>query len=384
MGPLAGVRVLDFSWAAAGPIVSSIMALLGADVAKVEWGKRPDLMRTANKQYGYAGDLDLEASPSFAEIAAGKRSIELNLLDEKDRQTALRLAEQADVVLENMRPGKIEALGLGYEDIRSRNPGVIMCSQSATGRGASGVPGYAPIFWAEGGAAWLTGWPYQRPGVSRGPVDMHAGAYALIGVCALLHRRRETGRGGYIDNSGIESVVATMGSELLQTEVGLPQPVRSGNRWPGFILQDVYPCHGDDQWIAVTISDNESWQQFCDVIGASGIAERMHDHTLSIEDAQEEIFDLVSKMTRRFDPVRLEALLTSRGVPAAHSLSLARARRESRLASRGVWQQADHPKLGSHVVVGLPWQYDSEPYDLARSAPLLGADADDIIHEWLD
>ena len=312
--PLEGLRVLDFTWAAAGPIATSIMAFLGADIAKVEHRSRPDLMRVAQKQYGYAEDDDLDASPAFQELAAGKRSIELDLKNPEDRALAFEMASVADVLIENMRPGKIEEMGLSYEAVSAVNPRIVMCSQSATGRcEGTGIPGYAPIFWAEGGGAWLTGWPDARPGVVRGPVDFHAAAFACLGTLAMLEQRARTGVGGYVDCSAIETVSLCFGPELLEAAVTGVDVTRRGNALPGYLVNDVFPCYGYDEWIALSIRGEEEWAVVVGELGIDGV-----DQGASAA----ERYAAIAEATVRWDPSRLEARLTRRGIPAARSLSL--------------------------------------------------------------
>ena len=238
---LPGLKVLDFTWAAAGPVATTYLSFLGADVVKVEHGSRPDLMRVSDRQYGYGAVRSYNESPLFNELASGKRSIDLDLRQPGDLQTAVDLAAVADVVLENMRPGKFEKLGLSYQRLSELNPRLIMCSVSATGRSsAAGPPGYAPVFWAEGGGAWLTGWPERPPGLVRGPVDLHAAAFACLGILSLLRRREITGAGGYLDTSAVEAVAAVVGAQLIEAQVaeqaGWPKPP-PGKRVPWHVRQ---------------------------------------------------------------------------------------------------------------------------------------------------
>ena len=379
--PYAGLRVLDFTWAAAGPIATSILAYLGADIAKVELRSRPDLMRMAERQYGYSEDDDLDSSPSFHEIAAGKRSIELDLREPEDREIALRLAAVADVVIENMRPGKIEQLSLSYEAVSAINPGVVMCSQSATARvEGPGIPGYAPIFWAEGGGGWLTGWPHRRPGVVRGPVDFHAAAFACLGVMALLEQRRHTGVGGYVDTSAIETVSAAFGVELLEQAVTGRDGVRRGNEFPGALFNDVFPCHGVDQWIAITARDETEAAALFTALGLP--AGSAPTSRMSAEE-RASCYDAVAAVTARSDASRLEGRLGAVGVPAARSLSLRASLTDARLAHRGIWQPVHHNVLGEQVIVGLPWTFDGRPYDMHAPGPALGEHSALIRKEWL-
>ena len=370
--PLSGLRVVDLTWAAAGPIATSFLAYLGADVVKVEHRSRPDLMRVANKQYGYGGDLDLDNSSMFQEIGAGKRSIELDLRTPEDFQSLLDLIKVADVVVDNMRPGKMEKLGLGYESLAQMNPNLIACSVSGTGRVAGPAsPGYAPIFWAEGGGSWLTGWPHRKPGVVRGPVDMFAGTYACLGIMAALHRRRATGEGARIDCSAIETVAAATGVEALVAAVTGVVVERSGNEMPNVMLNDVFPTFGKDQWIAISVRDR---YDLAKVARALRVALDPDDP----ESARAEI----ARRTRLFDGGRLEGRLQQLGVPAVVSLSLGAALREARLHSRSTWQTAKHPVLGDQATIGLPWTTNGAPYNLRRAAPRLGADTDAVREEW--
>lgn len=374
--PLAGLKVLDFTWAAAGPIVTSIFAFLGADIVKVEHRSRPDLMRAAQKQYGYADDDDLDASPSFQEIAAGKRSIELDLRDPADRAVAFQLATVADVLVENMRPGKIEQLGLSYEAVAAVNPSIVMCSQSATARvEGAGIPGYAPIFWAEGGGAWLTGWPERRPGVVRGPVDFHAAAFACLGTVALLAHRARTGEGGYVDCSAIETVSSAFGPELLHAAVTGTDAIRSGNAFPGTLLNDVFPCHGDDQWLAVTIRDEADWR----ALGAT-----LPDLLLGDRAPSDVSYDEIAAFTSSRDASRLEGRLLAAGVPAARSQSHRSALADARFAGRGIWQKVHHPVIGDQVIIGLPWTFDGRPYEMHHPGPNLGEHSEAIRKAWLE
>jgi benzylsuccinate CoA-transferase BbsF subunit len=378
-GPFAGLKVLDFTWAAAGPVATTFLAFLGADVVKVEQSSRPDLMRVSDRQYGYGAVTNYNESPLFNELASGKRSVELNLADPDDFRTALELATVADVLIENMRPGKIEKLGLSYERLREVNPGLVMCSVSATGRSSvAGPPGYAPIFWAEGGGAWLTGWPDRPPGLVRGPVDLHAAAFACLGIVSLLRRREETGRGGYLDCSAVEAVTATLGAQLIEAQVG-PEPTRGGNEWPGTVLNDVFPCLGDDQWLALTLRDDADVASFVEAMRSDfGVVISAAD-LVGGDDAWKN----VARVTEGLRVEDLERCLVAGGVAAAQSTSLRTAMSDPRLTDRQALQSIFHGTLGEQVIVGLPWFVDDVPYPVRGPAPVLGADMADVLHDWL-
>jgi len=378
--PYHGLKVLDFTWAAAGPVVTTFLAFLGADVVKVENAARPDLMRISDRQYGYRATTGINESPLFNELAAGKRSIELDLTEPADLALAVELASVADVVVENMRPGKSEKLGLSYSDLVTVNPTLIMCSVSATGRTNSpGPPGYASIFWAEGGGAWLTGWPHRPPGLVRGPVDLHAAAFACLGVLSLLRRRARTGEGGYIDCSAVEAVAAAAGVHLVEAQLGLGEAGRRGNEGSSCAVNDVFPCAGEDQWIAITLTDHTQVLSFVQIMkrdfGAGLTAAELNGGA--------DGWEKIAAVTRDLDGCRLEAVLQHAGLAASRSMSLSQALTDPRLVERGALQEIVHPAIGRQVIAGLPWNLDQEPYPVRGPAPDLGADRDAVLRDWL-
>jgi benzylsuccinate CoA-transferase BbsF subunit len=343
-------------------------------------------MRVSDRQYGYGAVRSYNESPLFNELASGKRSIDLDLRQPGDLQTAVDLAAVADVVLENMRPGKFEKLGLSYQRLSELNPRLIMCSVSATGRSsAAGPPGYAPVFWAEGGGAWLTGWPERPPGLVRGPVDLHAAAFACLGILSLLRRREITGTGGYLDTSAVEAVAAVVGAQLIEAQVaeqaGWPEPARRGNEFPGTLVNDLFPCAGEDQWLALTLRDEADVTAFLDLLAGRFQVTVSRAEILGGDAAQQ--WKNLARLTESIDVTELEAACAAVGVPAARSTSLRAAMAEPRLTQRHALQSIVHDVLGEQVIVALPWLLDGAPYPVRGPAPVLGGDHEDVLRDWL-
>lgn len=377
--PFTGLKVLDFTWVAAGPVVTTYLGFLGADVVKVEHSARPDLMRVSDKQYGYGNDRGINDSPLFNELAAGKRSIELDLNNPADQELAKQLAAKADVLVENMRPGKIDKFGLSYEQLSKANPGLIMCSISATGRlSVEAPPGYAPIFWAEGGGAWMTGWPDRNPGLVRGPIDLHVAAFACLGLLSLLHQRKRTGKGGYLDCSAIEAVAATVGVHLLEEQCGVSRSGRDGNKATGMLVNDVFPCAGEDQWVAISLFDEGDAETFAgvmrDTYGADLLASDMH----GIDG-----WERIASVTRDIDVASLAGSLSNAGLASARSTSMLVAMEDRYLLERGALQTINHQTIGDQLIIGLPWMVDGERYRITKAAPNLGEDKPGILGGWL-
>jgi crotonobetainyl-CoA:carnitine CoA-transferase CaiB-like acyl-CoA transferase len=378
-GPCAGLKVLDLTWAAAGPVVTTYLTFLGADVVKVEHSARPDLMRVSDKQYGYGNDRGINDSPLFNELAADKRSIELDLNDPEDLALATELALKADILVENMRPGKIEKFGLSYERLSKLNPGLIMCSVSATGRSSvEGPPGYAPIFWAEGGGAWMTGWPDRNPGLVRGPIDLHTAAFACVGVLSLLRQRTLTGRGGYLDCSAIEAVASTVGVHLMEAQCLGGEPVRSGNEQADLLINDVFPTSGVDQWVALSVHDEREAAVLVAILNEEFGSE------IGLADILgEDAWTRLAAVTSSLDGARLQARLLDAGVACAVSTSMLKAMSDEGLVARGALQPIEHDTIGTQVIIGLPWQVNGVAYPISRPAPKLGADKSKVVSEWL-
>jgi len=384
--PWSQLKVLDFTWMMAGPVITTFLSNLGAEVVKVESRNRLDLMRMANKSYGWADDDDIETSPIFNELAVGKRSIALDLKTEDGRKLARDLALRADVVVENMRPGKIESLGLAPESLRQENPGLIMCSMSAYGRGPEqDMPGYAPIFWAEGGGAWNSGWPEGDPTYVRGPVDLHAGAFAAFAVFAALLERDRTGAGCHIDCSGVESVAAAVGIEILGAAYGAPDLGRQGNAAPPYFPNDVFPVIGDYRWVAISVRDDNDWINLARVLNLPQHERDRFANVGARRHADQEVNELVSESTSKWEASELVASLLQAGVPAAISRTLEDALEDRTLRDRGFWKVLNHERIGEQTIAGLPWNTEGlsrQSLD-TRGAPVLGADTDDVLREWL-
>ena len=384
---LAGIRVLDFSWAGAGPMATELLALMGADVVKVEHRSRPDLLRVANIAYGW-GEANIDASSCFNDMNTGKRSLELDLKNPEHMALVQRLARVADIVCDNMRPGKIEALGLGYEQLRQVNPGVICCSLSASGRVPGGdtpeIAGYAPVFWAEGGGASQTGWPDGEPTYLRAPVDMNAGTAICAALLSALFARPRTGRGAYIDGSAIETVAACIGDELQAAALGLPDTGRQGNdRFP-HAPNDTYPCLGVDQWVAVAVHTRAHWLALCDVLGAADLAaERRFMSRLTRWRERVSLHAALSRYTVQREAGELEIALQKAGVPAARSNPVTTLLADPDLVARGFWVRVEHPKIDKQRIGGLPWNTTPPLAPPVRGGPLMGEHNTQVVHDWL-
>lgn len=253
--PLEGIRVLDFTWAVAGPTATMFLASLGAEVIKVETAKRLDVIRRS----------PLTGSTTNRE----KKAITLNLADPRAIELAKSLVAHCDVVAESFRPGVMDAWGLGYDTLRAIRPDLVMLSSSMAGqRGPfSRFAGYAPMFVALSGLGDMTGYADGPPTQIRVGGDIIVGIHGGFSLLAALAHRQATGEGCHIDLSAIESQSCLVGDTLLDHLLTGNVARRSGNDEPAMAPHDCYRCAGDEEWVAIAVQTDAEWQALRRVLG---------------------------------------------------------------------------------------------------------------------
>jgi crotonobetainyl-CoA:carnitine CoA-transferase CaiB-like acyl-CoA transferase len=262
-GPLAGVRVLDFSWALVGSITTKTLGDLGADVIKVESRTRPCLSRIDVHVSASRAD-NFDDKPWFAHLNSSKRSLSLDLKKPESREVLNPLIQWADVVVENFSPGTMTKLSLDYATLHKMNPSLVMVSGSLYGQTGP----FAQEWGIDGTGAALSGRTYLTGWADRDPVIPGAVPYGDVivpnvmagAVAGALQYRRETGSGAYIDASMYEICVQQMYDAILQTQQGsIPQ--RMGNQDMRFFHQGVYPALGEDRWVVISLATETKWHQ---------------------------------------------------------------------------------------------------------------------------
>jgi crotonobetainyl-CoA:carnitine CoA-transferase CaiB-like acyl-CoA transferase len=356
---LEGVRVLDFTWAAAGPYATLLLALLGADVVKVESTKRLDPARSGFIAH-YEGT---ELSPIFNELNLNKRSVEVDLTRPEGVSMVKQLVGEVDIVVDNFRPGVMARFGLGPADLLDRHPHLIVASSSAngsTGPEAMGA-GLAGIFAASGGLSEQTGYADGPPTQLTDPADYRVGAALAVGILAALFDRARTGKGQHVDFSSCEVFAASAPDALLAHVIGVPWQPRLANGHPTMAPHDVYPC-ADGGWLAIAVADDREKQALHRVLGraaeASDEAVRAWTATRTARDAA--------------------AALSAAGVPASPVMTFADLAADAHLAARGLFVDVEHPVLGTQRVMRAPWRFSDWQCVVHRAGPLLGADTDEV------
>jgi crotonobetainyl-CoA:carnitine CoA-transferase CaiB-like acyl-CoA transferase len=309
---LANLRVLDFSRVLAGPFATMLMGDLGAEVIKVERPPAGDDTRS----WGPPFDADGEAT-YFLSVNRNKQSIVLDLKDPEDLRTARSLALGADVLLENFRPGLMEGLGLGYEDLRDENPGLVFCSITGFGHeeGAA-IPGYDLLVQAVGGLMSITGPPDGEPQkVGVAVVDVLAGLFATVGILAALRHRERTGVGQRVDVTLMSALLSALVNQGSAYTVAGVVPERMGNAHPSIAPYELFET-GDGQ-LVIAVGTDRQFADLCAVLGATDLAgdERFASNTRRVAHRRELSSSLEAYLAARSARVWADLLIAVR-VPA--------------------------------------------------------------------
>jgi len=376
--PLEGVRVLDFSWVWAGPFACMLLADLGAEVIKIEGHHRTDLTRRSFP-WPLPEPEPLRVPPnqgmSFNSVNMNKKSLTLDLSREEGVALALRLAAKSDVVLDNMRPGVMTKMGLGYEVLTRVRPDMVVLASSS--RGLSGPEtdylGFATIHGGIGGAAYLAGYPDDHPTHgSAGDVDiMNATTCAFAVVAALTHRRR-TGQGQFIDYSQCEGVSSLIGEYLLGYEMTGRIPERKGNTHPRYAPHAVYRCWGVDRWLALEVHSDREFAALAKVVGRPELAQDPRFFTMEARKKNEAELDrILGDWIRQRDRDWMVGEFVRAGLMAAPSREARDIYADRHLRARGSIVGVEHPELGLLELIGPLWRM-SACQTPRRHAPLLG------------
>lgn len=372
--PLEGIRVVDFAWAWAGAQATSILALLGAEVIKIESRRRIDHSRVFSLTTGQWFD-EPDRSSIFNDMNLGKLSANIDLSHPQGVELVNKLIGISDVVVQNMRPGKIDALGLGYEAVRRVKPDIIMLSSSA--RGSSGPEreyiGYAPLFSAISGFAHITGYEGEDPVRLSGEIDLLSATTAAFAILAALLHRQRTGEGQFVDLSSTEATSVLMGEVLMDYTMNGRSQTRQGNTHPFMAPHNVYRCSGEDKWVSIAVATDAEFAALCNAAGhPEWAADRRFADGLSRWHNRDELDRLIEGWTINLAHTEVTRILQEAGIAAAPSCNSEDLWRDVHLRERGFWAEVDHPLLGKQTVIGPVWKLSETPLTVSAPAPLFG------------
>lgn len=375
-GPLAGIRVADFTIHAAGPFCTLLLAELGADVIKIESSARPDIVRRPHPVYGRF------EVPPFDMVNAGKRSVTLNLKTAQGVELAKRLVARSDVVVENFRPGVMARLGLSHSELREVRRDLVMLSISTSGQTGPerDTAGYAPMFSALGGLGDLTGYSDGPPVELRHAMDHTSGLLGAFAILVALNSRRRTGRGQYIDLAMREVASSLIGEVLLAQAMNGRAPGRMGNRDPVMAPHGVYRCEGTDRWVAIAVGSDAEWRALCRALGAPEWARDPELADTAGRRAREDEIDAkLSEWCRERTAEEAMWRLQRAGVAATLSMNAEDLLRDPHLRERGAFPTLADARRGTRQVVGPPCRLSATPAVVAGWSPDLGEHNPDVL-----
>ena len=378
-GPLAGVKVLDLTRVLAGPYCTMFLGDLGAEVVKIEEPGVGDDTRAWGPPFA-GGE-----SAYFLCINRNKKSVTLNLKSNQAVGLLRRLAESADVLVENFRPGTMERLGLGEKELRAVNPRLIYASLS--GFGADGPmkdwPGYDLIVQAWGGLMSVTGMADGEPTkVGVAIIDIVAGLMLGKAILAALFARERTGVGQKLETSLLEAEVACLinaGSNYL---VGGVVPGRWGNAHPSIVPYQSFKSR--DSYLVIGVGSEGIWRRFCQAIGTPGLADdpRFARNPQRVEH-RKELIDILAEIFLQRDTAAWMTLLIDAGVPCAPVQTIDQVLLSPQVVERKMVVEVPHPTAGSIRLTGLPVKFSGTPASIRLAPPLLGQHTAEVLRGWL-
>ena len=378
MGPLAGIKVIEFAHIMAGPVCGLMLADMGADVIKVE--KIPggdDTRRTVPPDIG--GE-----SAAFLMMNRNKRGIALDLKTQDGKEIARRLLADADVATENYRKGTMERLGLGYDEVRKFNPGIIYAELSGFGRSGpyANRAGFDLIAQGMSGIMSITGEGDGGPPTKCGPPlsDITAGILAAMGVLGATIHRMKTGEGQRVDTSLFEAAITqTYWQSAITFATGI-SPGALGSAHP---LSAPYQAfEAADGWITVGAANQTNWLRLLEALERPDLQEdpRFADDSARMANIDDLVVILTGIFKRRPASDWLERL-EGAGVPAGPVLDIAGMQADAQALARGMVMQVPHSRVGPVKTLGHPVHYSATPAEISRGAPLLGEHTLEVLGE---
>ncbi|MET1178841.1 CaiB/BaiF CoA-transferase family protein [Peribacillus simplex] len=376
-GALSRIKVLDLSRVVAGPVCTSILGDLGADIIKVEGPDIVDETRT-----WFPPDIE-NISLYYMAVNRNKRAITVNLKTKEGIQIIKKLIQESDVVVENFKTGTMERLGLGYEDLKALNPKIIHCS--ITGFGHTGpykqLPGYDFLAQAMSGFMSVNGTSDGAPvkaGIAM--ADLYAGLYATISVLAALEARNHSGRGQHCDISLMDSMVASLlniGTGFLNTG-NLPK--RYGNQHPTLVPYQNFQTK--DKEIIIAVGNDRQFRRFCSLINAEELPQ---DERFATANARiiyrEELIPILQEVILTKTAAEWLRIFQENNIPCGPINTLDRVFIDEQVLERKMIQEVEHPSVGIVKLLGSPLKLSDTPVTIERHPPLHGEHTEEVLME---
>jgi crotonobetainyl-CoA:carnitine CoA-transferase CaiB-like acyl-CoA transferase len=388
-GALAGLKVLDLSRVLAGPWAGQLLADLGADVVKVERPGSGDDTRAWGPPWLPGEDGAPGEAAYYLAANRNKRSVAIDIATPEGQALARRLAEKADVVLENFKVGGLAQYGLDYASLQAVNPRLVYCS--ITGFGQDGPyaqrAGYDFLIQGMGGLMSLTGRPDGEPGggpmkVGVALTDVMTGLYASNAVLAALAWRERSGEGQHIDLALLDVQVAVLATQGANYLVGGVAPKRMGNAHPNIVPYQEFATA--DGYMIVAVGNDTQFRKLCDVLGKAewGADERYATNPQRVRHRAELVAGIHAVTVTRTTGEWV-ALMEGAGVPCGPINTLDKVFDDPQVQARGLRIEMPHPTAGSVPLVANPIRMSATPVAYDRPPPLLGEHTEEVLADWL-
>jgi crotonobetainyl-CoA:carnitine CoA-transferase CaiB-like acyl-CoA transferase len=379
--PLEDVVVLDLSHALAGPHCSTMLADFGAQVYKLESPDGGDISRAWGAAAGNSG----AESAYFVSLHRNKRGLSINLKDPQGKELFMKVAEKADVIIENFRPGALQKLGLGYQAVSARNPGIIYASISGFGQDGPYRERAAMdlILQAESGMISITG-EEGGSGVRCGTsiADMAAGMYAAYGIMLALRVKDKTGEGQYIDMSMMEGQLGLLNTMIASYGVDRELPKPMGTAYKALLPYQTLRTKTRD--LAIAVGSEKLWKVFCPAIGRPEMLTnpRFADNRLRVTH-REELIGIVQEalLTRSYE--EWEQIFLKAGIPVGAVNNIGQVVDHPQVKARGSLMEMNHPRSGPVMMAGPPVRLSRTPGSVRTPAPGLGEHTAEALHDLL-
>ncbi|MBV8514982.1 MAG: CoA transferase [Acidobacteria bacterium] len=364
---LDGIRVLDFSHALAGPYCTMLLSDYGAKVYKLE-------ARSGDMGRGWGPPFAGGMASFFLGLNRGKLGISIDLKHPEGLELCLRLIDQVDVVIENFRPGAMDKLGLGYRDVRKRNPRLVYCSISGYGQQGPSREEAAMdlVVQASSGLLSITGTEEgESVRCGYGVTDVTAGLFAVIGILLALRARDKIERGQYVDVAMLDSMISTMSSNYMSYLGSGIVPKPMGTSFPTVVPYRVYQA--SDREVAIAAGSERLWAIFCATIERADLAQHPDYRTnaLRIEN-REKLEEILERVVSTRTAAEWVERLQGAGVPSSLVRDFSEVERQEQSAVRKMFPVLRHPATGAHKVTGTPVKLSETPGRPDLPAPLLG------------
>jgi crotonobetainyl-CoA:carnitine CoA-transferase CaiB-like acyl-CoA transferase len=366
--PLSSLLVVDLTRVLSGPYCTMLLADMGARVIKVEQPGRGDDTR------GWGPPFVEGESAYFLSINRNKQSLALDLKQPGARTVLDALLDRADVVVENFRPGTMERLGLGYEQVTATRPRLIYCSISGFGQTGPrrDEPGYDAVVQAEGGLMSITGpsdGPPYRLGVAIS--DIVAGMFAAQGITLALYARERTGRGQRVDIGMLDTTAALLTYQAAIYFATGHAPGRLGNRHPTIVPYETFAASDGD--FVVAVGNDEQWKRFCEVLELTSMGS---NPMFATNRARVEHYDVIRPVLAHALETRTRgewvAMLKKAGVPCGSVRDIGEVLQDAQIDARGMVATVEHARAGALRLLGVPIKLSDTPGAVETPPPILG------------